>query len=165
MCVLNGNIKHIVVHQPGRSNSHEDYLRVYGDDGNVQNEDFKFQPQLILLILVPVLTAAKYIVFIQWYMYDQASAKPLFPRNLLSIPLSEMEMADEKYKEIISTNIGSIHEQSIVETNHLPSTSVLVYIFQNPFSVWRCEYSSIEFCKCHCTLFILMLTWSISYTV
>ena len=68
-------------------------------------------------------------------MYDQASAKPLFPRNLLSIPLSEMEMADEKYKEIISTNIGSIHEQSIVETNHLPSTSVLVYIFQNPFSV------------------------------
>jgi len=46
-----------------------------------------------------------------------------------------MEMADEKYKEIISTNIGSIHSQSIVETNHLPSTSVLVYIFQNPFSV------------------------------
>jgi len=65
VCVLNGNIKHIVVHQQGRSNSHEDYLRVYGDDGNVQNEDFKFQPQLILLSLVPVLTAAKYIVFIQ----------------------------------------------------------------------------------------------------
>ena len=137
MCVLNGNIKHIVVHQPGRSNSHEDYLRVYGDDGNVQNEDFKFQPQLILLSLVPVLTAAKYIVFIQWYMYDQASAKPLFPRNLLPIPLSEMEMADEKYKEIISTNNNRLYSWTIHCRNKsfTVNISISLYISKSIFCV------------------------------